>query len=711
MSITINDTPALGVELVGNAASETYNTFNDSVHDISLEFRNSLSYCAFCRSINLESIRHGWLELPLERYLTTSHLSAKQLESQNGCGLCKLITPALPFRSRLNGLDTLFLRFYPYYDAVVVVASTRQFLQESCHLDLLCGPDGTKWLLDPNEDREYFTGIFLKVSCGLGNETVVLKSRLSKHRKTSSNAGSNECLTLASRWLEECVQAHSQVCDTSKGFVPNRLIDVGQGAAHDIVKLVSLQKTGHQDPSLSIKYAALSYCWGTTPFLTTTSLNVNDMYDSISISQLPATIQDAIKITRYMKIPYLWIDSLCILQGSDEAAQKDWESESPEMGQLYESAHVTIAAENAPSAVTGILHRRPKPVMNYAPIPIAEEASDVVYLGLFEFSNTAIDEPLHTRGWTLQETKKESRIDTQRSNSTVELHVLPESSTSQDRQIGIADDINSRWQSVVEDYSRRHLTKASDKLPAITGLIRIAQRTSGDYSTAGVWASTLPKGLLWRHTHNKSIYISKDEFRAPSWSWAAVEGLVNHLETDASTSEHLFTRIQLPRLSDTTGRPSWYKLVIKGWIKQMGTVRCSQFGTYHGGYDNFPPWMSLPSSLKTYLDDLNNIPRGHQKGGKQDPLELVNSYFLFLMNYSKEEEWPATGRQYFGAGLIVIPVGRISQYFRRIGMFEGLELSKQASREMQTDLGVIDHAKRFLRKPIDTIVTRTIALI
>jgi hypothetical protein len=74
------------------------------------------------------------------------------------------------------------------------------------------------------------------------------------------------------------------------------------------------------------------------------------------------------------------------------------------------------------------------------------------------------------------------------------------------------------------------MTKESDKLPAISGIAaRIGSGRPNTRYLAGLWADTLARDLLW-HTINATPGKPKDHlpppksYRAPSWSWAAVEG-------------------------------------------------------------------------------------------------------------------------------------------------------------------------------------------
>ncbi|CZR53604.1 uncharacterized protein PAC_03484 [Phialocephala subalpina] len=85
------------------------------------------------------------------------------------------------------------------------------------------------------------------------------------------------------------------------------------------------------------------------------------------------------------------------------------------------------------------------------------------------------------------------------------------------------------------------MTDPKDKLPAISGLAKrfseIANGTLGDYH-AGLWWGYLLEDLLWRNaegtgsalylpdTHKRGRCMIEGRPRAPSWSWAAIDGPV-----------------------------------------------------------------------------------------------------------------------------------------------------------------------------------------
>jgi hypothetical protein len=56
------------------------------------------------------------------------------------------------------------------------------------------------------------------------------------------------------------------------------------------------------------------------------------------------------------------------------------------------------------------------------------------------------------------------------------------------------------WQWLARTYSGHGLTRTSDKLVALSGLVDILQQTSGDQYLAGLWRSHLPAALLWHRT-------------------------------------------------------------------------------------------------------------------------------------------------------------------------------------------------------------------
>lgn len=93
------------------------------------------------------------------------------------------------------------------------------------------------------------------------------------------------------------------------------------------------------------------------------------------------------------------------------------------------------------------------------------------------------------------------------------------------------------WQRIVINFCARDLTDPADKLPAISGLVEAYSSMMGwprtDY-VAGVWRETLVKDLLWVRASMQGLPSTQQSgrrpTRAPSWSWASIDGNVTYLE-------------------------------------------------------------------------------------------------------------------------------------------------------------------------------------
>jgi hypothetical protein len=103
------------------------------------------------------------------------------------------------------------------------------------------------------------------------------------------------------------------------------------------------------------------------------------------------------------------------------------------------------------------------------------------------------------------------------------------------------------WQKLVTKYTRASLTRESDRLVAIAGVGKHLQSLTNDDYLAGLWRRDIEKQLLWEvsesddhkpiigFSHHRPINFKPQtsyrprNYRAPSWSWASVEGGVEWL--------------------------------------------------------------------------------------------------------------------------------------------------------------------------------------
>lgn len=83
-----------------------------------------------------------------------------------------------------------------------------------------------------------------------------------------------------------------------------------------------------------------------------------------------------------------------------------------------------------------------------------------------------------------------------------------------------------RWFELVKHYTKAHLTQPQDKLVAIAGIARKVQRARGLTYLAGIWKEYLPLNLLWHL--DAPAHERPAVYRAPTWSWAAIDGQIMH---------------------------------------------------------------------------------------------------------------------------------------------------------------------------------------
>jgi hypothetical protein len=129
-------------------------------------------------------------------------------------------------------------------------------------------------------------------------------------------------LDQAKSWLQACLDDHD--CPSSApGLLPSRVIDVSNSDPN-LLRLETPPSGTHE------RYAALSYCWGSgyDGSYLTSAANLQERREGFSVDLLPRSIREAVRVTQRLGLRYLWVDAICILQGTDDVARKDWLAES-----------------------------------------------------------------------------------------------------------------------------------------------------------------------------------------------------------------------------------------------------------------------------------------------------------------------------------------------------------------------------------------------
>jgi Heterokaryon incompatibility protein (HET) len=347
------------------------------------------------------------------------------------------------------------------------------------------------------------------------------------------------------RWLENCRQNHEQ-CKALEASLntscPTRLIDVSQ----QVPRLVC----PHTNTKTS--YAALSHCWGGSTPIKSTQKTLGKHMVAVQITAMPKKYRDAITITRELGIQYLWIDSLCIIQ--DDA--KDWEQEAARMASIYEGAQVTIAAAWGKNGESGCFH-------DYHPSMVVEVQEQNNFKGYTEGSTVRLylrpcsnpwrylgHASLNSRAWTLQEVILSRRTiifaedqlywhctSLYESEDGLEFvdnmaegaFSLPSLGPIVRQPVTPSYKLYEGWQTTMEDYSARSLTRPDDKYAALAGVTQMFQRVVKDEPLAGLWKNDVCGGLLWQVPPGMHGKLDSEAVRAlniPSWSWVKVHGLV-----------------------------------------------------------------------------------------------------------------------------------------------------------------------------------------
>ena len=268
------------------------------------------------------------------------------------------------------------------------------------------------------------------------------------------------------------------------------------------------------DSVTDLEYATLSHCWGNTGHLTTEVTTFDQRKAGIAFSDLNKTFQDAILITRALELQYIWIDSLCIIQGSAD----DWQKESSLMGSVYSSGVINIAADAAEDGDQGFLSKRTCIVLPYV-MPDGSK-NGVLRLDIEEDRWVEYDGNLRRRGWVLQEyilsprsirynlntitwecrarSYSESRLikeetSSKRDTRLTKLFPLQMQSLTSDPQ-----EIMTIWRKIVVEYSRKELTRETDILPALSLdwplLFNKPRETNISLESGGVISSRLCSG-------------------------------------------------------------------------------------------------------------------------------------------------------------------------------------------------------------------------
>lgn len=525
------------------------------------------------------------------------------------------------------------------------------------------------------------------------NVHLGIKCLISSHEISTSTL-SNPSFALANKWLNECSVKHS-ICrrldEKPRPWYPARLLDVGQlDGAWD----VRLRICATEPPTGS--YLSLSHCWGSARLLKLKFKNIELMKAGISLGALPKTFRDAVLITRKLGVQYVWIDALCIIQDSVE----DWRKEVVTMGNVYKNALCNIAATGALDSSIGCFWDR-------NPLLVQPCKLDFTWELPFKGSYYCVDgslwpknigeAPLNHRAWVTQERILSPRVlhfgMQQIFWECLEVEAcesfpggIPKTSdpmtfivrTGLKRMRSVVSpdipktgsetlaesymDGYEYWDGILDVYTRSSLTRPEDKLIALSGLAKEMSVLLNDEYLAGLWKNRLASQLLWSvnkpNTSNSGHPCFRPpNYRAPTWSWASLEG---HIVTGNRAPDTFWGLLPslleahiTPIGNDHTGQVSEGHLQIQGILRPV-TWQCLWSGRIYAilldgrkpDYSTFWP------------DEVSALP---------DEEEEV--YCFPILDRDKHDEYAGNTRTVDGLVLAKNAAGKTKNEFRRIGCF------------------------------------------
>ncbi|KAF2812942.1 HET-domain-containing protein [Mytilinidion resinicola] len=524
-----------------------------------------------------------------DHYNHAPSIQALQKSADDGCQLCALIIGEFEHTGELQYMLEDSNDGYP--TVVQFVGRTAEgllhyqqnpFWRELTGLQVYCGADGRndQWscslcLYTQPDDESARSNIIAgrSVEQNSGSEKSLDLLRDWEYECRTNHPGCNLQFTdvaLSSDYTNH--QAEPEEAPPSKGpKLPSRVVKVDEQRPRLYVA---------EDGEIE-KYLTLSHCWGKTqPFIT-----VKETFAAreagFDLEDLPKTFRDAITVTRKLGYQYIWIDSICIIQDDS----RDWQIESAKMAQIYQNSCLTIAATASPDGSKGcFFDRGPDHAIEIRYTPRALSDTDTSQATSAHFESLQLSgsggeaietatfracfvgiyvvdplrkSPLNSRGWVVQERMLSRRLIHFASDQLFwECQTVFRSEGGEYNRI-IPDHIHDRltqnlrileffgpephrghpafswdasllgrWLQLVMQFSQKQLTKEMDVFPALAGVASLMKQRLGEAFCAGSWRSTLHLELLW--VAFDAPHTSPAQWRAPSWSWAALNGEVEY---------------------------------------------------------------------------------------------------------------------------------------------------------------------------------------
>ena len=372
------------------------------------------------------------------------------------------------------------------------------------------------------------------------------------------------------QWLQECESKHSNNCKDISQRLQERDLSI---------LLLDMLEMKIFDANTGYRYLALSYVWGETPALRLSKQNRATLSQPKSITrvllQASRVVQDAIRIAQQLGERYLWVDTLCIPHDDEDFSK----AQISRMSSIYSRATLTLVAMAAECAYEPLLLPDDTTRVVSEFTTTFKKIEQVFGIKVASFLRSISPDALRTqlsrtvyvtRAWTYQERLLSRRcLYIGKGGIFLDCPSYLQSSFGMKMAQNITMSVNTFWrlppprpkyaehatedfgadavlfhrdfgayQRMVEIFTSRHLTYASDIYSAFSGILAslhyLRSNTSKPVFICGLPRKSLELALYWQPqralTPRRPLLPAMDArtLAMPSWSWGSWVGAISY---------------------------------------------------------------------------------------------------------------------------------------------------------------------------------------
>ncbi|ORY12388.1 hypothetical protein BCR34DRAFT_563690 [Clohesyomyces aquaticus] len=196
----------------------------------------------------------------------------------------------------------------------------------------------------------------------------------------------------AKSWLDECSHGHESCRrqTTQSKALPTRLVDTQpNGSPGSSVRVLTSSDIANEPWEGRVDYVVVNHLWNPTD-MTLSSDRLSKGQGLLNKHALPEAVNDAIEAANRIGFRYIWLDSLCILQDSEQEKRR----ECVNMASVYRNAALTIVLDK-------INQKRVPSTSSDDSNSVSQDTSPLSDLPFIDWNTAGFS--WDTRAWSLQE--------------------------------------------------------------------------------------------------------------------------------------------------------------------------------------------------------------------------------------------------------------------------------------------------------------------